>query len=298
MKNTKVIFSLFVVFLCLDSYAQDLSALDNSSLGLSLTTFNQDINNSETPYFVSFQNELPYLIGLTGLFSVGLVLQQTNKEDPFTIDELNNLDRNTINSFDRGATLNSSKKARSASDILFNLSMGLPTVVFLLNKHTRSDVLPLFVMGAESFLISGGLNLVAKHVFNRARPYTYNPDFSLETRTNGSSRLSFFSGHTSQASAATFFIAKVISDYHPDMNLGLKIGMWSTAVMIPAVTGYLRVESGRHYNTDVIAGFAIGAIAGWIVPHLNKKKKESQFSLKPYSISGANGLSLVLNLNK
>ena len=298
MKNITAIFSLFLSLLCLDAYAQGLSALDNSTLGLSLTILDQDLSSHETPYFVSFENELPYLVGITSIFTVGLVLQQTNKADPFTIDELNNLDPNDINRFDRGATLKSSKKARSASDILFNASIGLPTLIFLINKHTRNDVVSLFVMGAESFMISGGLNLVAKHVFNRARPYTYNADFSLETRTNGSSRLSFFSGHTSQTAAATFFIAKVMSDYHPEMNQALKIGMWSTAVMIPAVTGYLRVESGRHYNTDVIAGFAIGAIAGWIVPHLNKKKKESQLSFRPFSNGGANGLSLVLNLNK
>lgn len=296
-----MIVGLCSIILCLLSF--DLNAQSLVSSGLSDLSFynpnNQvDQSLSESPYFLSFESEKSLLIGTAGLFGIGLILQQTNKADPFSLEQLEMLDRNNINSFDRGATNNSSKSARSASDIIFHISMGLPSLVFLIDKHTRSDVLSLFIMSAESLIISGGLNLLAKHAFNRARPYTYNNDFSLETRTNGSSRLSFFSGHTSQTATATFFIAKVISDYHPRMKTGFRIGMWSAAIAIPAVTGYLRVESGRHYNSDVIAGFGIGAFVGWLVPHLNRKKKSTKFSFTPYSQEGANGLSLVYKINK
>ncbi|MEE9372433.1 MAG: phosphatase PAP2 family protein [Saprospiraceae bacterium] len=251
-------------------------------------------HNHQSPYFVSFKNEVPHLILNAGLFGVGLVIQKTNKAAPFTIEELGMLNRNSINKFDRGATYNNSEIATSVSDLLFNASMVLPSLVFLSNKHTRKDMLSLFVLGTEAFLISGGLNLNAKHIFNRTRPYTYNPSFPFETRTNSSSRLSFFSGHTSQTATATFFIAKVISDYHPNLKKGIRIGMWSTAVVLPALTGFLRVKSGRHYNSDVIAGFAIGAAVGWLVPHLNKKKKESKLSIRPYSYNSASGLTIIL----
>ena len=66
-------------------------------------------------------------------------------------------------------------------------------------------------------------------------------------------------------------MAKVVSDYHPNMKKGLKAIMWSGAVMIPATTAYLRVTAGRHFPTDVVAGFATGALVGFIIPHLHKK---------------------------
>jgi len=296
LKSHKKTLTFLICLLCLGAQAQSLVSTHDIYLSLCSTDSKTYPSSNAGPYSLSFESELPYLIGTTGLFGVGILLQQTNKADPFTLDELSMLDRNNINGFDRGATFKSSQSARSASDILFNLSFGLPTAVFLVNKHTRGDVVKLFVMGSEVMLITGGLNLNAKHIFNRARPYTFNTDFSIDTRTNGSSRLSFFSGHTSQTAAATFFTAKVISDYHPNMNKGLKIGMWTTAVAIPAVTGVLRVESGRHYNSDVIAGFAIGAAVGWLVPHLNEKKT-SRMALTPFSNGDASGLSFVFKLN-
>lgn len=31
-------------------------------------------------------------------------------------------------------------------------------------------------------------------------------------------------------------------------------------------TGVLRIVSGRHFTTDVLAGAALGALTGWLVP--------------------------------
>ena len=44
--------------------------------------------------------------------------------------------------------------------------------------------------------------------------------------------------------------------------------------MIPAITGYLRVKAGKHYPTDTIAGYLLGATAGILIPQLHKKKME------------------------
>jgi membrane-associated phospholipid phosphatase len=272
--------------------AQDTIAHKETDLHCTFCTNTQNDFLHGDPYIINFKNELPYIYATTGLVSVGLIFLKTNKADPFTIQELNTLDRSTINSFDRGATYNNSQNARSVSDILFKASVALPSLVFLVNKHTRQDILSLFTMGAEAFAISAGFNLNAKHIFNRSRPYVFNPAFSNKTRTNSSSRLSFFSGHTSQAATASFFLAKVISDYHPNLKPGIKIGLWTTAFALPAVTGYLRVESGRHYYTDVIAGFTIGALVGYLVPHLHNKDNEKRFKVKPFGPEGAVGLGL------
>ncbi len=81
-------------------------------------------------------------------------------------------------------------------------------------------------------------------------------------------RRSFFSGHTSHVAASTFFTAKVLTDINPDgSNNSL---YWITAATIPAITGYLRVKGGKHFPTDVIVGYAVGALVGILVPELHK----------------------------
>jgi membrane-associated phospholipid phosphatase len=151
-------------------------------------------------------------------------------------------------------------------------------------------------MAAEVYSITSTLALNSKFSFKRSRPLTYNPAVSNELRTDKTSKLSFFSGHTAQTAGFSFFMAKVITDYHPKMPLGQKIGLWSIAAALPAATGYFRVKGGKHFNSDVITGFAIGAAIGWLIPQLHKKKN-SKISMTPYNYHNANGLTLVLKLD-
>ncbi|MEQ8424859.1 MAG: phosphatase PAP2 family protein, partial [Cyclobacteriaceae bacterium] len=106
-----------------------------------------------------------------------------------------------------------------------------------------------------------------------------------------------FSGHTSHTAAASFFMAKVISDYHPNMNKGARIILWSAAVYIPALTATLRVKAGKHFPSDVVAGYAVGAFAGWLIPQLHKVKKESALGkLNVEAYPSANGMLFGLRI--
>jgi len=134
-------------------------------------------------------------------------------------------------------------------------------------------------------------------VVRRPRPFTYNPEVALEKKLKLDAKRSFFSGHASHTAAFTFFMAKVVSDYHPNMKKGLKTLMWSGAILIPATTSYLRVKAGKHFPTDVIAGYAAGAFVGYIIPHLHKKKEEDPvISVKPIVWVDYAGLSINFNL--
>ena len=75
--------------------------------------------------------------------------------------------------------------------------------------------------------------------------------------------------------------------------------MWSGAFLIPATTAYLRVKAGRHFPTDVIAGYATGAIVGYLIPHLHKKeRKNSNLSWSPILMGDYTGLSLSLPIGR
>lgn len=275
--------------------AQTTPIIDAKGKNCSYCNKNGKGHKHENPYTINFKNELPYLATGLGLLGTGLLLQSANEEG-FTLEEVNNLNRNDVNSFDRGAIDNNSSSARTASDYLLFGSFIFPAY-FLTNHHTRQDISPLLVMGLEVLVINNSLTINAKYLFNRTRPSAYNTSFSDSERTGTDSRISFFSGHTSQVAGFSVFAAKVMTDYHPDMKTGVKIGVWSFGLGLPALTGYLRVKGGKHFNTDVMTGFAVGSIVGFIVPHLHKKKKlDSNLSLTPYNYSGASGLSLTWKL--
>ena len=253
-------------------------------------------HTNENPYVKGFKHELPFIAAGAGLITTGFILQSANPTQPFTVSELDGLNRYDINPFDRPATYNYSPQAAATSDIIRIGVLILPAI-FLSNHHTRPDIGSLLVMGLEVGAITYGLTLTVKNITNRPRPYVYNPDVPVDERTNNISKRSFYSGHTSFTASFSFFTAKVISDYHPNMKAGLKIAVWSIAATIPAVTAYLRVESGKHFPTDVIAGYAVGAFTGWIVPQLHKKKKRnSNYSLFPVMFHGGPGLYFCYNL--
>ena len=247
-------------------------------------------HTNDKPYKLGIKNEIPYIIASAGFLASGLALELLNTTEPFTENELNNLNRNDINPFDRNATYNWNTQAASASDIL-EIGVIILPAVFLSTYHTRSDFGNLLIMGIEVGAINYGLTISVKNITNRPRPYTYNPEVPLEERTGNDSKESFFSGHVSHTAAFSFFCAKVMNDYHPNMKTGIKIGMWGIAASIPAVTAYLRVEAGQHFPTDVIAGYVAGAFTGWLIPHLHKKKKQkANFSLSPINYFGTPGM--------
>ncbi len=215
-------------------------------------------SNPTSPYNFGWKYETHFIATSAGLLLTGFIIDKTNKVEPYTTEELNNLNRNDINGFDRGATYNWSTNLSTASDVLQVGSMLVPAL-FLTNKSTRKDFGWLLLIGLEVFSINYGLKNSVKDITNRPKPYVYNSEAPINVRTGHDSRESYFSGHTSTTASMSFFVATVISDYNPGMNKGLKIGLWSAAVIYPVITAYLQVESDKHFPTDVIAGYAVGA---------------------------------------
>ena len=112
--------------------------------------------------------------------------------------------------------------------------------------------------------------------------FLYNESIPIEERLEADGRNSFLSGHTSMTALSTFMMAKMLVDYHP--NTKYKPLIWTTATAIPLTTGFLRYKAGKHFFTDVLAGFAVGALTGYLVPHIhhavrNKKRAKNAFTV-------------------
>jgi len=200
-----------------------------------------------------------------GLHVLGYSLKTTGP----TLEGLNALDENDLWAIDRSAIYNNSQTARKISDVILYSSMTIPFVIYA-DVKCRSEGLTIGLMGLETFLITNGITHITKVAVERYRPFTYNSDIPIEEKLGTGSTLSFFSGHTSTSTALSFFAAKVLTDLRPESNY--KWLIWTIGATAPAAIGYLRFEAGKHFLTDVITGYALGAIVGYMVPamHLNK----------------------------
>ncbi|HEX2871760.1 MAG TPA: phosphatase PAP2 family protein [Polyangiaceae bacterium] len=129
------------------------------------------------------------------------------------------------------------------------------------------------IMYAETAAITLALTNVVKMAVRRPRPQAYidaEAHAGDETWSNAStdSALSFFSGHASMVGAlsgtATYLaFARSKSPLRPWLTLAL-------ATSLTAFVSVERVQAGKHFPTDVIAGAFAGAGIGVVVPHLHR----------------------------
>ncbi|MEM9547410.1 MAG: phosphatase PAP2 family protein [Bacteroidota bacterium] len=253
---------LFCIFATTNLNGQKIEKIQNDFKDL------EDLENPICPDPVYTINTKRELI-LTGV-GVGLnLIGYAMPVEGATIERLSELDENDLWSLDRSAIYNNSQTAQNWSDVILYSSMTLPFLVYA-DMKCRAEGWKIGLMGLQTFLITNGITTITKSAFQRYRPFTYNPDVSLEKKQSTRSTLSFFSGHTSVTTSLSFFASKVITDLRPGSKNNWIV--WTVGATTPALMGYLRYEAGKHFLTDVITGYAVGAIVGYMVPamHLNK----------------------------
>ncbi|MDQ6609280.1 MAG: phosphatase PAP2 family protein [Bacteroidota bacterium] len=131
---------------------------------------------------------------------------------------------------------------------------------------------------------------------NKMRPYSYYSYFSADDRKTGNNRNSLYSGHVASATASTFFMVKVYSDYHPEIG-NKRFLLYGLASLPPLFEGYLRVKALAHFPSDVLVGFVIGAVCGVAIPEMHRKKAQP-LQLGLYSDGESSGAKLSWNFLK
>lgn len=244
----------------------------------------------QSPYEISLKRDIPLLsIGIGGRIA-GLVIK--NNTAPLTASAVAMLRPEDVNDFDRDAIFNNSKTADHLSDVLIYTANVTP-LLYLSNRKTRKGMLEISVIGLEVLFLNSAATTLTKTLVKRTRPTVYNPLTDTDLSSISQTRLSFFSGHTSGTTAMFFFSAKVFSDHFPDSRY--KPLVWSAGALIPAVAAYTRVKSGKHFPTDVVTGYTVGALFGFLVPHFHKKKtkdKNQRVGFSLYPTSGGLGLMM------
>lgn len=233
---------------------------------LSQSLFSQQVYQMQT------RLDVPLSIGAAAVFGGGYAAAHNSSFPPLSEAQISALDRNKVFAPDRFATRLFSPRAAHHSDF-FLFGAPLLPLALMADKNCRNEALPVSAMAAQSLLLTAGLTYTSKVLTRRTRPFAYNPDAPLSMKTKPDARFSFPSGHTSTVAVLSFFSAKVFSDC--SQHTRLKPYVWAVAALLPAVTGYLRVRAGKHYLSDVLVGYALGAVSGVLVPHWHKKQQES-----------------------
>jgi len=217
-----------------------------------------------------------------------------DKYASFTADDVKNLNPESINAFDRPiAYYNPAefKSAQNTSDLFLNIAVASPALL-LLDKKIRGDWKDFLSMFLMAHLVDNTIYFSSVLSVRRPRPLTFNPNVPLEEKIGEGKSNSFFSGHTSWSATSTFLLVKIYTDYHHIKGFK-RLAFFTGAAIPPAFVGYYRMEAGKHFKTDVITGFVIGATCGILIPELHRiKSKTDGLSFNPFFMQGASGLTV------
>jgi len=105
--------------------------------------------------------------------------------------------------------------------------------------------------GIDSEIIAGVSATAGKYIFTRTRPSTAN-DPCLWFQ--GGSNYSFPSG---EASVAAALVTPYVLEY------GAEYPATYALLLLPLYVGAGRIKNQAHWQTDVLAGWAVGGLSGW-----------------------------------
>lgn len=138
-----------------------------------------------------------------------------------------------------------------------------------------TEWLTIGVMYCESLMWSYGIKEWGKLIINRTRPYMYYDDYPQAKVDDGDWNCSMPSGHTTAAFTSAAFTSYVFNQYYPDSKL--RYVVTGVSFGLAATTGILRMASGNHFYSDVLAGAVIGCISGFVVPYMHTEFYYSKF---------------------
>jgi membrane-associated phospholipid phosphatase len=204
-----------------------------------------------------------------GIFASPFFVENAPSQIP---DSLN---KNDINGFDRPIMFSYNKTLDMVSDYGVYGMLVLPIVSVIGNANDINTWLTYGIMYSEAFLLTYGTKDLLKNAIIRYRPYMY--DGGVPAGQEDDYYNSFPSGSTSLAFLSATFLSTTFLQEYPDSKwkLPVIIGSYSLAAGVSA----MRITSGAHFITDVLAGAAIGSFYGWIIPFLHKRNSNNNVTL-------------------
>lgn len=192
----------------------------------------------------------------------------------YTVEEMKALHVSNLYSIDQISVGKNSKTAKFWSDSIQNGSIVLAIAAALGFYFRKKQQLlrSLLFVGLTLSLNVAGINL-AKNLIARPRPWMYLESFQEKGVVKYTDMLSHFSGHTCTAFAmlSAFFILTI-----PFLRKEEKILLGSFLFIIASTCGWLRIEAGYHYFTDVIHGAVWGIVFSLIAAKITFRDKNAE----------------------
>lgn len=226
-----------------------------------------NVTQSQYSYNYKPVRDISILGGSSITFGVSWLMQK--QVEPLDIVTINALKINDINRFDRIACRYWNKDIALASDVVAIGSVALP-VWFYINGNTRKDAFKIGNVAAESLMLSQALANLFK-LGKRNRPYLYNSETPMSQKLKSDSRMSFFSAHTTTVSSMCFSFAFAHGTYFKDSKSNGII--MSSAIILPAIEGFMRVRAGKHFPSDVITGYLVGLGSAYLMHRIHLVRK-------------------------
>jgi hypothetical protein len=239
-----------------------------------------------SPYHTRFAVDGPIILGEAAVSAFGLYRSQ--QRSGLTNAELAALNKNDVPRFDRFSAGYYSESAQTASDLICYPTLAIAPALLALNPAARSHYGQVLVLYVQTVLGADAIFTTAIGNIPRYRPFLYGTQGG-DQRNGHIATNAFFAGHTAHTAAATFFAAKVFHDFNPDSPAQPYV--WGAAAVVPAAVAYFRVEAGKHFLSDNIVGYAVGATMGVVVPQLHKVASRRGISLVPLQGVNVNGYS-------
>jgi membrane-associated phospholipid phosphatase len=180
-----------------------------------------------------------------------------------------------------GKTLSVQRTAADIGDMLFMVGSVIPIVVDVgvtLAVHQKPDIaLQILLIDLQSAALAGLVSLTSEHTVGRGRPFVADCQSDGTVRDEhgrpllnkcgkGNEAKSFYSGH----SAATMTSAGLTCLTHQRLPLfgggAADVAPCVVMVGVSLTTGITRIVADLHWASDVVIGWGIGALAGYVLP--------------------------------
>lgn len=224
-----------------------------------------------------------------GLFATAAVIRNDvegyDGDGKFKEEDINSFDKLWFNGYDK--TLDDLGNIGPAATLLA-LPVGIYLTETIVKNFPARELATVGVMFAESWLLSTGIKNIMKTTFTRTRPYMYTDEWDEKGVESGDWKLSFPSGHTTDAFLGATFTTYTFWKYFPESKF--KVPVLITSYALATTTAFMRVWSGNHFMTDVAAGAVIGSAIGFLVPFIHEKISAVKY--RGQSVLSFNGQSL------
>lgn len=178
----------------------------------------------------------------------------------------NPCDPNTVNPFDR-PFIYANDSVQPAANFFLSYSMPIMGALMFLDYGPRQwrSYLTDLTIAFESFAVSAAVTYIVRVSTRRPRPFMYIDGAYGDRRTSVEATESFWSGHVSYVMAFGVSAAYLISRRHGVRSPWTWLA-WTAALGVGTSSAVLRVLSGDHFLSDVLAAMGFGAGVGLLVP--------------------------------